>query len=1145
MKIKDLRVDGFGVWKGLSVEEVSPEITVFYGRNEAGKTTLMQFVRSMFFGFSPERRDRYVPPVYGGLAGGVMIAETDYGQLNFHRQLEASRIHSIDGELNITSPDGGTVSNTQLAQLLSAVDEPTFSNVFALGLREIQELGALNNTDAADQLYRLTSGFDRVSLVDVMGDLRDSRQAIWSNRSDERSLVNELTAKKNKLKREVDELTAAGRRWSKIALQSSELDLQLKLIAEKIVDLERTSRVVEVSLQIRDRWQSRRLIDEQIVAIGKLPEERDVSIKALEKLNNDIAENRGSIDQCRKQRTEISDQAKSLPINRTLWRQAPRIEALQEHSPWIDSLERQIQGIRSKLTRMKADVGGQIQGLQSHLPSTKDLPKFGPQTVDSLRKIARNLRDAKAELASARGEYESAEGEQERLEEELKTELASRGIDRLTDSLDDNGRLVNRLRRRVQLNEKIDKHELQRKEIEHDIEALIRDQALPVWKMFWLGAIVVTAVVLILLSFFSQEPTLFDGNRPLCLFLGIVFGIMALVLKLYWDQSQQDELDDRRHQLDLIRQQIKRAVDERSDIDEELPSGITHYDTRLGDAETDMLRLQDLVPLEAKVKAARAATEECESEVSECEEALRTSQKRWKSKLRSLGLPENLMPNSVKEIAQRSEKITLNNSKVREQSDELSNRERELMQVTDRIKALFIESGLTPENDDPRAQLKQLSISLLDQRSLIDRRTELANEYRRLRKSENRRQRQLEKLLGAKSRMLGAVGALTEEEYREFAVKHEQVRQLREKRLSLDEQIAAAIGGQLSEDEIAGELDSFGATALEKRWEQVLAEIEDANTERSLLHQQRGEFIQEMKMLAEDRRLDEARLELKMIEKQLDEAIAKWQVTAATCFILERVRESYEAERQPETLKEASEFLTNLTGGKYTRIWTKLTENCLLVDNAEQESLAVEVLSRGTREAVYLALRMALVAAYARRGVRLPMVFDDVLVNFDSTRAKNAAIALRDFARRGYQLLMFTCHDHMRDLFRELDVDARDLPHHSESAEHGARVLPGRIEVQKELPPIVETPVKVEPVVVQPVATAPTKVKVNVTEARPTMYINGSDIDAIKSELEYELSAIRSDNKVTATQEVDPDLMETVSNTPFDTWIDLSDEDAA
>ncbi|MFM7115962.1 MAG: ATP-binding protein, partial [Planctomycetota bacterium] len=53
MRISDLQVDGFGVWKGLSVDRLSPDITVFYGQNEAGKTTLMQFVRSMLFGFAP------------------------------------------------------------------------------------------------------------------------------------------------------------------------------------------------------------------------------------------------------------------------------------------------------------------------------------------------------------------------------------------------------------------------------------------------------------------------------------------------------------------------------------------------------------------------------------------------------------------------------------------------------------------------------------------------------------------------------------------------------------------------------------------------------------------------------------------------------------------------------------------------------------------------------------------------------------------------------------------------------------------------------------------------------------------------------------------------------------------------------------
>ncbi|MCA9106069.1 MAG: AAA family ATPase, partial [Planctomycetales bacterium] len=46
MKITDLQVDGFGVWNELTIDDLSPEMTVFFGRNEAGKTTLMQFIRS-------------------------------------------------------------------------------------------------------------------------------------------------------------------------------------------------------------------------------------------------------------------------------------------------------------------------------------------------------------------------------------------------------------------------------------------------------------------------------------------------------------------------------------------------------------------------------------------------------------------------------------------------------------------------------------------------------------------------------------------------------------------------------------------------------------------------------------------------------------------------------------------------------------------------------------------------------------------------------------------------------------------------------------------------------------------------------------------------------------------------------------------
>jgi hypothetical protein len=100
----------------------------------------------------------------------------------------------------------------------------------------------------------------------------------------------------------------------------------------------------------------------------------------------------------------------------------------------------------------------------------------------------------------------------------------------------------------------------------------------------------------------------------------------------------------------------------------------------------------------------------------------------------------------------------------------------------------------------------------------------------------------------------------------------------------------------------------------------------------------------------------------------------------------------------------------------------------LSVDDADGKPIPVDVLSCGTREQIFLSLRLALVSAYARRGIRLPVVMDDVLVNFDNTRAKAAVGVLAEFARAGHQLLVFTCHEHLAQLFHEADVEVRALP---------------------------------------------------------------------------------------------------------------------
>ena len=70
-------------------------------------------------------------------------------------------------------------------------------------------------------------------------------------------------------------------------------------------------------------------------------------------------------------------------------------------------------------------------------------------------------------------------------------------------------------------------------------------------------------------------------------------------------------------------------------------------------------------------------------------------------------------------------------------------------------------------------------------------------------------------------------------------------------------------------------------------------------------------------------------------------------------------------------------------------------------------------LSRGTVEQLYLCLRLGLAETFAERAESLPIILDDVLVNFDPGRAASVAEALADTAER-HQVLFFTCHPHLR-----------------------------------------------------------------------------------------------------------------------------------
>jgi hypothetical protein len=108
----------------------------------------------------------------------------------------------------------------------------------------------------------------------------------------------------------------------------------------------------------------------------------------------------------------------------------------------------------------------------------------------------------------------------------------------------------------------------------------------------------------------------------------------------------------------------------------------------------------------------------------------------------------------------------------------------------------------------------------------------------------------------------------------------------------------------------------------------------------------------------------------------------------------------------------------------------------------------------------------------------LPMILDDVFVNFDAARTKTACAVLRDFARQGHQLLVFTCHEHVWRMFQELKVDTRKIPNRmGEPEPAGPAPEPPRLPAPEPLAiapqPEVPNPVVIDPIPIPPIAKEP------------------------------------------------------------------------
>jgi len=191
------------------------------------------------------------------------------------------------------------------------------------------------------------------------------------------------------------------------------------------------------------------------------------------------------------------------------------------------------------------------------------------------------------------------------------------------------------------------------------------------------------------------------------------------------------------------------------------------------------------------------------------------------------------------------------------------------------------------------------------------------------------------------------------------------------------------------------------------------------------VHQDAAKELSDLERSACIAELEQRRLAL---EHELDEVLRSWALLGCARLLLEQTLRHHEQERQPAVLARAAERFAKVTEGRYMSLLPSIGDDgsreAIRVVSSSGAELDASALSRGSIEQLYLCLRIGLAETFAERAEALPLILDDVLVNFDPARAAAVAEIIAETAER-HQVLLFTCHPHLSELVRRTAPQAQ------------------------------------------------------------------------------------------------------------------------
>ena len=398
---------------------------------------------------------------------------------------------------------------------------------------------------------------------------------------------------------------------------------------------------------------------------------------------------------------------------------------------------------------------------------------------------------------------------------------------------------------------------------------------------------------------------------------------------------------------------------------------------------------------------------------------------RWRTAMTDLARPLDEEPGVTGAVLETLREIAGEHRDTNSLFQRISGMEAVIVRFTQSVRDLVQALPSRSIAADPFEAVRELGRALNHERALEQRRRMLQDSRDGMRAATTSAEQALLTARTTLRAILDLVGAdTTETAERRLALSAERARV---------ESIVHAAATELHEFGDGYSIDSLRAEAGQIPPDEVPARIHAADTARKEASESAQRIAEEASALRQRMERETAATNVNAASTDQEAAIASLSRTLDealvyhTAFLLlGRALAVIEKSGDSQLLRRIGVIFQTLTGGVYSGVVTELDDDGgarlgLVQRDFPEERQSIDQLSEGTRDQLFLALRVAAIEDHLTSAEPLPFIGDDILQTFDDDRAL-AALRLLTQLSQHTQVIVLTHHRHILDL-------AAQLPH--------------------------------------------------------------------------------------------------------------------